>query len=505
MSNGSHLQLIQMGLNLRECFAHHQMKVRVERTILHTGGVANFYVTPAASVNLTRIKGLSPKIATYLQASDVNVRQTRQGQIFIQVPAPRRKFYKLKLPTNGRGMRVNLGVSCDTGDPLSIDLSANATAHFLIAGSTGSGKTTLMQTVMASLLSQNPPHELRIVVIDPANRISRGFDTSAHLLHPVVRGERGPSRGDELDGVMGRLYQIVLERNAAGGMTLPRIVVFIDEFDAIFNARNSLAAVEEMASRGRAVGVHLVAGVLNPTKEFMGSSLVKTQIGGLRAVGRVESSQVSFLATARPELHAELLLGDGDMILIAPSGPAGRFQAASLSVDDNGAANAAETEVALMALPQQGDSMPTLWTRPVHIARLDDDEGQDAQAEYVTSTADKPEKVIAGLGMSEWKDAMLTAWRTQPVPLMTAVVRAVMQDDQVNVEGYLSRQLSPIWRLQKLVATSELENQACLALDENEQLTDDDLLALLYPTAPRTPKTLERIAELRKGAARDPR
>jgi S-DNA-T family DNA segregation ATPase FtsK/SpoIIIE len=218
-----------------------------------------------------------------------------------------------------------LGVD-ENGTPTLVRLSSPDVAHVLICGSTGSGKTVLARSMIASLVMHNSIRQLQMILIDPKGRGFGPFEGIPHLLCPILR---------ESDEARGRLQWLVheMERRDREGITAPRIVIFIDEFaDLILVGGTQVEkAMTRLSQRGRQAGLHLVACTQKPMAAVIGS-LVKSNFP-VRAVGSVTSAEDARVATGLPGTGAEKLAGRGDFLLVN-RGETLRFQAAHASDAD---------------------------------------------------------------------------------------------------------------------------------------------------------------------------
>lgn len=193
-------------------------------------------------------------------------------------------------------------------------------AHILVAGTTGSGKTALVRSMLVSLAHLNPPRALRMVLLDPKGRGFRGLDAFPHLLEPPVVG------ADEAVPVLERLVQ-EMERRDGLHQSEPRLVVALDELADLMlvGGRDAEAALTRLVQRGREAGIHLIACTQKPTVAAVGS-LIKSNFP-VRLVGAVASPEDAKVAAGIAGTGAERLLGRGDFLLVA-KGQTRRFQAA---------------------------------------------------------------------------------------------------------------------------------------------------------------------------------
>ena len=330
--------------------ALHKVPARV------TGGTVTprwvrFQVLPAVGAKISKIKGLSEELAAALDAPSCRVSR-RGAAVSVEVPRDDPQQVRL-LPlfrqldachespatspatstrgsTRGGTLAVDdhrgippltaiLGLAED-GVPLLIRLPSPDVAHILTAGTTGSGKTVLLQTMILSLAMTNPRHRLALVLIDPKGHAFRLFEGLPHLARPVIR---------EVEEMIEALQSLVrlMERRTDPS---PRIVVVIDELADLLMVGGKAAqfALTRLTQRGREVGIHVIAATQKPTTAVLGP-LVKANFP-VRLVGRVTSIEDARTATGWSGTGAERLTGRGDFLAVA-EGRVMRFQAAHVS------------------------------------------------------------------------------------------------------------------------------------------------------------------------------
>jgi S-DNA-T family DNA segregation ATPase FtsK/SpoIIIE len=304
--------------------ARHRLPARV------TGGTVTprtvrFQVVPGPGTKLRRFFELTEELALILGASTCRVFRQKNC---LQVEVPRQQHESVPLlPLCGRLSHVPpctavLGLEHD-GRPLLLQLPSPDVSHVLIAGSTGSGKTELTRSMIASLIHFNRQAQLQLLLIDPKNGGFAPFRESRHLLRPVITG---PELAIE---ALQDLVEEMIRRDREG-CSLPRIGVFIDELaDLALVAQKEIQnLLSRLAQRGRQAGIHLIACTQKPTVSVVGS-LVKANFP-VRLVGAVPSPEDAKVATGLARTGAEKLLGQGDFLAIA-RGEAIRFQSAFVS------------------------------------------------------------------------------------------------------------------------------------------------------------------------------
>ena len=304
--------------------ASHRVPSRVSGGTV-TPRCMRFLLAPILGSKLSSVKALSEEIAMALDAPSCRVFRQR-GNIAIDIPRPDPEGLSLS-QVSSRLTRVPpccvvLGVE-ESGTPILIRLSSPDVTHVLIAGTTGSGKTALARTMIASLAMYNRLGEVQLVLIDPKRTGFRAFCQLPHLLRPVI---------SSVECIQQQMLDLLkqMERRDTEGIRTPRIVVFFDELgDTILaGGKHMQQAVTRLAQRGRSAGIHLVACTQKPTAAVIGS-LVKANLP-VRLVGRVTCAEEASVATGLPATGAEKLTGRGDFLLVA-GGEVIRIQAAHIS------------------------------------------------------------------------------------------------------------------------------------------------------------------------------
>lgn len=287
-----------------------------------------FRVQPAPAVRVNRIVALSEEIALGLDCAAVRI--TRSGAL-VHVEVPRTLETPLRLLQLNSSLEAApphaavLGVE-ESGQPLLLRIPAPDVVHILLAGTTGSGKSALARTMLASLALNNDPARLRMVLIDPKGR---GFAPLAHLAHV----EGGVITDVGAATLQLRLLVREMERRDGEGISTPLILIAIDELADLLHTGGKPveAAITRLAQRGRQAGLHLLACTQKPTANVIGS-VMKANFP-VRLVGAVASRDEARHATGIADSGAEKLAGRGDFLLIT-KGEAVRFQAAWISEEE---------------------------------------------------------------------------------------------------------------------------------------------------------------------------
>ncbi|MBI5652182.1 MAG: DNA translocase FtsK, partial [Chloroflexi bacterium] len=257
-----------------------------------------FHIAPAATTKLARLESLTEEIALALGARTARLTRT-DGTLSVEVPRTDSRFVSLadldrqlhasRDETTRRALSLpgtaipGLDAECV---PLLLRLSSPDVAHVLIAGTTGSGKTELARTILASLTQHQKPRDLLLALFDPKLRGLEPFAHLPHLLFPIARDPAEMiARMSYLTAEMERR-----ERDAQFNAR-PRIVIAIDELaDALQTCGRELGdPLTRLVQRGRSAGISVIACTQKPAANVVGT-LLKANFP-VRLVGRVASAE----------------------------------------------------------------------------------------------------------------------------------------------------------------------------------------------------------------------
>ena len=290
-----------------------------------------FLLQTAPGVRVNRVESLSREIALALGTQTARV--TTQGNA-VRIDVPRIDPQPVKLMgLCGRipAERIPAGTAllglADDGAPLLIRLPSPEVAHVLVAGTTGSGKTALLQSMIASLALWNHRKQLQFVLIDPKARAFESLKALPHLYNReiVTQPDRAVAALANLIGVM--------EQRDQDHAVEPRVVVVIDELADLVQTGGQVVLdhLGRLVQRGREAGVHVIAATQKPSSAVIGS-VVKANFP-VRLVGRVVSADDARVAAGVGGTSAERLTGSGDFLAVTGPGVI-RFQAAYISTSE---------------------------------------------------------------------------------------------------------------------------------------------------------------------------
>lgn len=310
--------------------------------------VTQYTLKPPSGVKLAKITSLESDLALSLAAPTIRIEAPIPGQSLVGIEVPNRRAEEVRL----RSMLVSKSW-INAREPLSFPLGKNIPGsevigelnkmpHILIAGTTGAGKSVMINSMLVSLLYRNKPSDMKLILVDPKQVELAAYRDIPHLLTEVITTpEHTVSALKWAVGEMESRYKMMLdagvqdiasynkklaqksknkgdENEDEGAETkLPYIVIVIDELaDLMFVAGREIEAlIVRLAQKGRASGVHLILATQRPSVNVI-TGLIKANVPA-RIAFTVPQMVDSRTIIDRP--GAEKLLGSGDMLFIGPN------------------------------------------------------------------------------------------------------------------------------------------------------------------------------------------
>lgn len=338
--------------------------------------ITRFELQPAAGVKVSRISSLSKDLARALSVTSVRIVEVIPGKsvVGLEIPNQEREMVTLREllvsePFTKAKSLLTLAMGKDiSGTPMVADLGKMP--HALVAGTTGSGKSVAINTMILSLLYKATPEQVRMIMIDPKMLELSVYEGIPHLLTPVVTDMKEASnalrwavaemeRRYKLMSKMGvrnlaGFNQLIEEAEARGESirdpmfqllnpledgenfpvlsTLPSIVIVIDELADMMMivGKKVEELIARLAQKARAAGIHLILATQRPSVDVL-TGLIKANV----------PTRISFQVSSRIDSRtildqggAETLLGNGDMLFL-PSGTSIPIRAHGAFVDDH--------------------------------------------------------------------------------------------------------------------------------------------------------------------------
>ncbi|MEO7456655.1 MAG: DNA translocase FtsK [Gemmatimonadaceae bacterium] len=362
-------ELDAMGAKLMEALRTFKVEGKlVNRTTGPT--VTQYEIEPASGVKVRQFATLSNDLALAMRAPSIRIVAPipGRGAVGVEVPNPTPEMVGFRelvehadFKSARAGLPIVLGKDLE-GHPVIADLAKMP--HLLIAGSTGSGKSVCVNTIITSLIYRHPPRKLRFLMVDPKMVELSVYNTLPHMRHKVITDNRDAAavlkwavmemqeryellaangcrnvqdfnkRVEESTPLkLPKRPNVAFEDNVYRGDILPYIVVIIDEMaDLMMTVQGEVETpIAMLAQKARAIGIHLILATQRPSVNVI-TGLIKANFPS-RIAFRVASQIDS--RTIIDGGGAEMLLGNGDMLFIPPgkSEPS-RLQGAYLSSDE---------------------------------------------------------------------------------------------------------------------------------------------------------------------------
>ncbi len=315
--------------------------------------ITRYELKPAEGVRVSKIANLADDIALNLAAETIRIEAPIPGKqaVGIEVPNKEKETVHLRevleskeFQENKSKLTIALGKDV-AGNTQLADIAKMP--HVLIAGSTGSGKSVCVNTIITSIIYNAKPSEVKLVMVDPKVVELSVYNGIPHLLIPVVTDPKKAAGAlawavQEMDDRYNKFatkgvrdlkgYNKVIEKEGGIGK-LPQIVIIVDELADLMMvaAKDVEEAICRLAQKARAAGMHLVIATQRPSVDVI-TGLIKANIPS--RIAFAVSSQVDS-RTILDTIGAEKLLGKGDMLFFPSGAPKpSRVQGAFVSDEE---------------------------------------------------------------------------------------------------------------------------------------------------------------------------
>lgn len=311
---------------LEQTLADFRVRARVI-AVTRGPSVTRFELEPAPGVKVSSVVNLADDIALKLAAPGVRIEAPIPGKAAIGIEVPNIKndqvYFKEVVDNDvvrSRESKLCIGLGKDiSGNIIPADLAKMP--HLLVAGSTGSGKSVCINTIIAGILYKARPDEVKLILVDPKVVELSNYNGIPHLLTPVVTDAKKAASALHWAVVeMERRYQLFADNhvreinsfNQQATEKLPFIVIIIDELaDLMMVAKVDVEdAILRLAQKARAAGIHLILATQRPSVDVI-TGIVKANI----------PSRIAFAVSSQTDSRtildmggAEKLLGKGDML-----------------------------------------------------------------------------------------------------------------------------------------------------------------------------------------------
>ena len=329
-STGSAQELREKGETIVKTLKSFGVGTRIVE-ICQSPSVTRFELQPDPGVKISRITALADDIAMNLAASGVRIEAPipNKNAVGIEVPNAEKAMVTLREIIENNSYKnskskINVALGRDIqGEATCADLAKMP--HLLVAGTTGSGKSVCLNTMIVSLLFNATPDEVKLIMIDPKKVEFTVYKSIPHLLVPVVADPRKAAGAlSWAVAEMDKRYALFADngvRNLQGYNTfalshglpkMPQIVIIIDELsDLMMAASNEVEdSICRLAQKARAAGMHLIVATQRPSVDVI-TGLIKANIPS--RIAFAVKSQIDS-RTIIDTQGAEKLLGNGDML-----------------------------------------------------------------------------------------------------------------------------------------------------------------------------------------------
>lgn len=267
----------------------------------------------ANDLESTKTKRVLNYAAQLPRKQSVRVARSDRGLLAIEIPKPRNLWTMINaadLP-RARGPFVVAGKNT-LNEMAPIDFSIPTSAHLLVAGMTGSGKTKAQQLIVSKLVEQNRPDKAQFLFIDTVKYCDgwRPFERIPHLTHPLI------TEIDEARLALAWASAQVKERAKERRHT-PRLFIGVDECQSLFTDDKTGGFLRHIAATGRQFGVHLITATQDPVGEMFD---IRTKRNMMRLVGKVDGPDAARAAAGIGGSGAEYLSGSGDFLKVDEEG-----------------------------------------------------------------------------------------------------------------------------------------------------------------------------------------
>ncbi|MCR8965438.1 DNA translocase FtsK [Brevibacillus halotolerans] len=309
--------------------------------------VTRFELQPAPGVKVNKITGLSDDIKLNLAAKDIRIEAPIPGRNAVGIEVPNNKSEPVfirrilesdKFKNHPSPLAIALGMDIG-GEPIVADIKKMP--HGLVAGSTGSGKSVCINSIIISLLFKSTPEQVRLLLIDPKMVELAPYNNLPHLVTPVVTDAKQATASlkwavEEME----KRYALFVEAgvrdieryNQTTDDQLPYIVIIIDELADLMmvSPQDVEDCIIRIAQKARACGIHLLLATQRPSVDIITGNIkanVPTRLA-FAVFSQIDSR------TILDQSGAERLLGRGDMLFLESGAPPIRLQGNYVNDDE---------------------------------------------------------------------------------------------------------------------------------------------------------------------------
>ncbi|WP_414623178.1 DNA translocase FtsK [Calothrix sp. CCY 0018] len=288
-------------------------------------------IKPQSGVKVISIIKLSADLQVQLGLENPPLIATQAGYVSVDLPNPNRKaalfddYIKSEKLPETTSVKIAIGVNLE-GKLVEADLSDPNTCHFLVGGTTGSGKSEFLRSQLLSLLKRYSPQQLKIALVDPKRVTFPEFEKMPWLYSQIVKdSEDAIELMDKLVSEMEYRYE-QFEKTGCADLAaynqrvdkpLPRIVCIFDEYADFMAEKESRSALEQsikrLGAKARAAGIHLIIATQRPEASVV-TPLIRSNLPGRVALRTASEADSKMILGDNKKTAAAYLLGKGDLL-----------------------------------------------------------------------------------------------------------------------------------------------------------------------------------------------
>ncbi|EKP05761.1 putative stage III sporulation protein E [Leptospira kirschneri str. 2008720114] len=302
--------------------------------------ITRYELTPPLGVKLGRITSLSDELRLYLAVKNIRIVAPIPGKSTIGIEVPnsiREDVFLGDILHQNLSLRPKKDLSILIGKDISgklVGIDLNKLPHLLVAGTTGSGKSVCLNSMISSLVVHLSPEEVRFIMIDPKMVELTLYEDIPHLLMPVITDPKKATRAlawaiQEMEARYHsvsklkcrdfKTYNEKVEQGAHrdGYKKMPYIVIFIDELADLMmvSGKDLEDAITRITQKSRAVGIHLIMATQRPSVDVI-TGLIKANCPARMAFHVAQKTDSKIILDQN---GAESLLGKGDFLYKSPT------------------------------------------------------------------------------------------------------------------------------------------------------------------------------------------
>ena len=286
-------------------------------------------IKPHPGINVAKIVKLAEDLKVQLNILNAPLISTQPGYVSIDIPRQEREIaefdryiQKQKNPAN-ESVKIAIGVNLE-GQLIEAELSDADTCHFLVGGTTGSGKSEFLRSILLSLIYRHSQEHLKIILVDPKRVTFPEFENIPSLLQPIVKeSEAAIELMESLVTEMERRYKLFENAKCSDlkdynrvNKIEPNLVCIFDEYADFMVEKETKKALEnnlkQMGAKARASGIHLIIATQRPDATVV-TPLIRANLPA-RVALKTASINNSKIILGGKEIRAANLLGKGDLL-----------------------------------------------------------------------------------------------------------------------------------------------------------------------------------------------